>query len=81
MEKNNCSNFEMNFLDLSQKQYCCLMFILCLLLLSALKVDFSHGGKMNPINFIGDLFFMHILERSVFCLRDNINQTLPNNII
>lgn len=69
----------MNFLDLIQKQYCCLTFILWLLLLSALWVDFGNDGKMIPINFTGVLFFMHMLKRSVFSLLDNINQTLPSN--
>lgn len=57
------------------------MFILWLLLLSALKVDFGHDSKMIPINFIGVLFFMEILKRSVFSLLDNFKQTVPNNDI
>jgi len=81
MEKSNRSKFEMDLLDLNQKQYCCPMFILWLLLVFVLQVGVGHDGKMVQINFIAVLLFMHKLKRSVFFLLDNNNQTLPNNDI
>lgn len=48
MEMSNCPNFEMSLLDLSQKEHCCLMLILWLLLLSTHEIDFGHDGKMVP---------------------------------
>lgn len=81
MEMSNCPNFEMSLLDLSQKEHCYLILILCYRYFLHMRLTLVMIAKWFPINFIIVLCFLCILKRNVLSLLDRINQSLSNNDI